>query len=68
MSRTRRNHSPDGWRTKHPGRDEKPGYKPPKAVKDCWKRCRKAKEKDAMRRGQWDAIPEFKHTDVWEWN
>ncbi len=69
MSRTYRNHADRYmWiKEKRRGRDTKAGNKPDKAHKTVYKHIRRAKEKQAFRRGKYDIMPLFRKTDEWNY-
>ena len=66
MSRTVRKVLPQYGEKYDTTRDKKKKYKPPKWYKKMKNKRRKAKVKDAIIKGK--EIPNFKHTDTWEWN
>ena len=47
--------------------DKKPWYKPTKEYKRLMARNRRAKEKQSMKNKNYDNVPKFKKTDVWNW-
>jgi len=49
-------------------RDRKDFYKPNKKYKTVTKKLRKAKERAAMQRKDYDNVPKFPMSDVWDWN
>ena len=49
-------------------RDRKDPFKPDKLYKVVKKKIRKAKERAAIQKKDYDNIPIFKHTDTWDWN
>jgi len=49
-------------------RDRKHNFKPDKAYKKVTKKIRKAKERAAMQKHDYDNIPRFRNSDEWDWN
>ena len=49
-------------------RDRKDYFKPDKNYKTVTKKLRKAKERAAMQKHDYDNIPRFRNSDEWDWN
>lgn len=47
--------------------DSKPWYKPSKEYKKMQIQIRRAKEKASMKKQNYDNIPKFRKTNVWDW-
>ena len=53
--------------TRKKNRDRKPWGKTPKVMKKIWGKQRKSKERQVMRRGEYENIPFFKKENDWMW-
>jgi len=49
-------------------RDRKDYFKPDKKYKTMTKELRRAKERAAMQKHDYDNVPKFPKSDVWDWN
>jgi hypothetical protein len=49
-------------------RDHKDWGKPDKKYKTVTKKLRRAKERAAMQKHDYDNVPKFPNSDVWDWN
>ena len=67
MSHTYRKFTPWDFKKEEATRDKKKWFKPTSTFKQCQKRKRKAKERQAFR-DEKEVIPEFRRTDQWDWN
>lgn len=58
----------DYYRKRNKKLDKKLRYKPNKAFKILKRRIRRAKISNAMANHNYDNIPVFKNSDIWEWD
>ena len=61
-------HHIDYYSKRNKKKDTKPWHKCPKWYKKMKERQRKAKAREAMRKGKYDNVPRFKRSNDWEWD